>query len=945
LIQFKALGGIALHGPSGPVERLPAQPKRLALLSWLALAIPRGPHRRDRVLALFWPEADEGHARNSLSQAIYHIRQELEPELLVGRGAETLAVDFGRLECDVLSFEEAVSAGRWADVRSLYGGDLLPGFHVSGAPDFERWLERERQRLSGMATDAAWRAAATAERAGDAASAVEAARWAVDLAPYDEEALRRLLAWLDRAGDRTGAIDAYENFAERLGREFGERPAPETTALLARVRARRASEPSIPTPPSTLAAPPVVTVPAPDARAPRPTRPLRRALLTAAAIAVAISPLLLWRRTARADAPPGRAIAIMPLTTHGDPALAYVGDGLGALLEAKLERAGGVRLVDPITVRALQQRESTVTADPAAALRAAQRLHATHFVVGDVTIVGEQVQVRAELRLTRGDGALVSTATVSGARDSLFRLADALALRLLVDAAGLDQRELQVVGAAATGSLDAFRAFIDGEAAMAAGRHAEAAERFAQAVSLDSGFAIAAYRGATALDWAGRPSRDIFAMLALAERGRRRLSDRQQRLLAAASAYYHQDGDSAERVLRDIVADDPDAIEAWFLLGESIFHLGPARGLDWRDARAPFERVMSFDPDDAETLLHLARIAAAEGDRSRLESLAERALPGLQGTVREWELAALRAYVSGDPARIATFRRGLASAPPGAAQEAARALAVYLEDLELATEVDRMGQAGRAGPLRMEFAAARGRWREAFGPDGWRACTPSTPLCADLHLLNASLPGVPAYPARESALVARVEGGLATKGSGSPDYEQLVHSLALGRYAAMRDQREQWAAARARLVMMAQATPELQVYPAWLDAIWLVQRGGPHAAADTLARMLQSAALRRRMLGTDVAWPGRLDAALALAVGRRDDPALALFRSVPDPSGRDLMFLPYARLGEARILAGRGERDAARRLYGHVLRMWRAADVEFQPYVATVRADSAALDR
>jgi len=57
------------------------------------------------------------------------------------------------------------------------------------------------------------------------------------------------------------------------------------------------------------------------------------------------------------------------------------------------------------------------------------------------------------------------------------------------------------------------------------------------------------------------------------------------------------------------------------------------------------------------------------------------------------------------------------------------------------------------------------------------------------------------------------------------------------------------------------------------------------------------------------------------------------------------MYLPYARLGEARILARRGERDAARRLYGHVLQLWRGADVEFQPYVAAVRADSASLDR
>lgn len=866
----------------------------------------------------------------------------------MSRGAETISLDFARLQCDVLAVEQAAAAGRWPEVRDGYRGPLLPGLHLSGAPDFERWLERERERLSGLATDAGWRAAVAAERAGDAATAVEAARWAAGLVPWDEEALRRLLAVLERAGDRAGVVDAYESFADRLGREFGERPAPETLALVTRVRSRVASEPTVGTP-----APSREVVVAPSAEEPRPVPPsapprsraLLGWLLAAGLCAAAVTPVLLRHRTARADGLPGRVVAVLPLATHGDPTLAYVGDGLGALLEAKLDGTGGVRLVDPSTVRALQQHEPAAAGDVGAALQAARRLHATHFVVGDVTALGDRVQVRAELRHTEGNGEVVTTATASGVRDSLFTLADALALRLLVDASGLDHRELQVVGAAATGSLEAFRAFIDGEAAMAAGRHAEAAERFAQAVAIDSGFAIAAYRGAAALDWAGRPSADIHAMLALAERGRARLSDRQQRLLAAASAYYHQDGDSAERVLRDIVADDPDAIEAWFLLGETRFHLGPARGRSWRESREAFERVASFDPDDPETLLHLARIAAADRDRARLETLAELALPRLRGTVRAWELEALRAYVSGEPARIAAFRRGLVTAPPGAAQEAARALAVYLEDIELAAEVDRLGQAGRAGPRQAQFAAALGRWREAFGAEAARSCPLSTPFCADLHLFVASLPGVPPSAARDGAALAQAEAGLPAEPTDPPDYREVVHAVALGRFAAARGQRDRWTAARTRLAAMAAVDPALRVYPAWLDGVWLAQHGGPRAAADTLSLLLQDGDLRRRLFGVDVAWPARLDVAMALAAGGHDDEALTIFRSVPDASGRDLMFLPDARLGEARILARRGEVDAARRLYGHVLRLWRGADQEFQPTVAAARTDSARVGR
>src|SRR5262245_12921902 len=40
------------------------QPKRLALLAYLAIARPRGAHRRDALVAIFWPELDQHGARS-----------------------------------------------------------------------------------------------------------------------------------------------------------------------------------------------------------------------------------------------------------------------------------------------------------------------------------------------------------------------------------------------------------------------------------------------------------------------------------------------------------------------------------------------------------------------------------------------------------------------------------------------------------------------------------------------------------------------------------------------------------------------------------------------------------------------------------------------------------------------------------------------------------------
>jgi len=60
--------------------------------------------------------------------------------------------------------------------------------------------------------------------------------------------VRRLIALLDRQGDRAGALEAYEAFARRVAAEYDAEPAAETRALVAAVRARRRAEPAAASP-------------------------------------------------------------------------------------------------------------------------------------------------------------------------------------------------------------------------------------------------------------------------------------------------------------------------------------------------------------------------------------------------------------------------------------------------------------------------------------------------------------------------------------------------------------------------------------------------------------------------------------------------------------------------------------------------------------------------
>ena len=152
MIEFRLLGTLSLTTADGrEVGSLLSQPRRLALLAYLAAATPRGPHRRDTLLGLFWPELDQEHARAALRQSLHVLRSALGADTMVSRGDEEIGLDFERIWCDVAVFARAMDGGQLGQALDLYRGNLLEGFFISDAPEFERWLESERAKLAGVA--------------------------------------------------------------------------------------------------------------------------------------------------------------------------------------------------------------------------------------------------------------------------------------------------------------------------------------------------------------------------------------------------------------------------------------------------------------------------------------------------------------------------------------------------------------------------------------------------------------------------------------------------------------------------------------------------------------------------------------------------------------------------------------------------------------------------
>ena len=237
MIRLRTFGLTDLRGADGAeISSVLAQPKRFALLTYLAAARPQGVQRRDRVLAHFWPELTDARARDALNQSLRFLRQALGAGVLVRRSSEDIGVDPELLWCDVPAFRAAVEHERWEEALSLYRGDFLEGFFVSGAEGFERWMEEERAALRAMAARGARELARQHEADGAPTLAITWGRRALEITPDDERALRRLLRMHVRAGDHAGALHLYDGFARRLEEEWGTAPAPETQRIIDEVR-------------------------------------------------------------------------------------------------------------------------------------------------------------------------------------------------------------------------------------------------------------------------------------------------------------------------------------------------------------------------------------------------------------------------------------------------------------------------------------------------------------------------------------------------------------------------------------------------------------------------------------------------------------------------------------------------------------------------------------
>ncbi len=621
MLKLHLLGSVDLLDADRDVTPVLRRPKSLALLAYLACARPRGFHRRDTLLALFWPDLDQAHARNALRQTVHSLRHVLGGEVVAGRGEEELRVERSRVWCDVPQFEELLDASNAESAVALYRGELLCGFHISGSGEFEQWLDHERKHLAQRALTATLDLSKQAEKTGDDVAAARWAKLAIEIRPYDESALRRRLRLLDRVGRRADAVREYEDFADRLALDLDVAPSPETRALMETIRAR--VEPQVFVSAGDLL--PKSTAGEKALRqTPRSWRGLRLLGLAVTLLVVGIGALVATRSGNHAlDA---NLIAVAPFDLLGPPSDSVWREGLMRLLSAKLDGTGTLRAVPPATVA----RGWRGPADQAVSVAFGRRHGAGLVVVGTIVQDGrDSMIVNATLLDAAGDQPLGEVS----ARDALLRVdrvADSLAVKLLQRLGPLRPIRAVRLPSIGSASFPALKAFLQGEQFYRRGEMDSAYGYYDKAVGLDTQFALAINRRGRALSWTrGWFNASAMADLVRAAALNRGLGVRDSLLLTAdslgvglsrhegADEWWWRHHSRLFELLRLATSQYPADAEFWYELGVARLFYDNRPGATYGDALEAFDRAIALDSAFAPAYLLPIELAFNLSDSTR----------------------------------------------------------------------------------------------------------------------------------------------------------------------------------------------------------------------------------------------------------------------------------------------------------------------------------------
>jgi len=347
--------------------------------------------------------------------------------------------------------------------------------------------------------------------------------------------------------------------------------------------------------------------------APVAARPRRRTLIAAgAAVLLALAGAwLVARPRAPAFIPSASRLAVLPFEPSGpDTALCRLGRDLVFTLSAALDGLGGIQVVDAHSVLAAAQTGGLRSVEEATAL--GRRFGAGSVVHGSLVRVGPAVRLDFVV-LPSGGAEPVARGSATGVMDSVAVLTDSATRVLLrgIWARGSPPTP-SLDGALKTRSVEALRAFLEGEAALASGRWDSAVASYEQAMAADPAFPLAQARYVYARYWTvSEPPESVITALAAR---RSELPERERLTTEIIQLIVRNEiGPVLDRA-RLLTERYPGSWFGWLLSGDQLLHVGPLLGHSQAESRAAFERALDLNPSLIPAWEHLLLLALLERD-------------------------------------------------------------------------------------------------------------------------------------------------------------------------------------------------------------------------------------------------------------------------------------------------------------------------------------------
>ncbi len=224
---------------------------RRARVALVALALAEHPIPAERLAAIVWANDPPRTWQPALRGVIHALRTALQP---IGLGEQHLITtepagyalspgtqtDIALATADLRRAEDeddpAAALILASRAQRLKGDDLLPTEDADWLRPHREAIDMLRQRAVEVVV---WAAGAQ----HDHHRAMAAARDLLEQHPLDERAHRTMIGALDRAGDRAGAVQAYEHCRSVLAEQLGVDPSAETVAVY--LGALRADTPTV----------------------------------------------------------------------------------------------------------------------------------------------------------------------------------------------------------------------------------------------------------------------------------------------------------------------------------------------------------------------------------------------------------------------------------------------------------------------------------------------------------------------------------------------------------------------------------------------------------------------------------------------------------------------------------------------------------------------------